>query len=308
MPCYSPLHGFKGPVNANGKRPVVWKAPAGSERQDVPCGKCIGCRLEYSRNMACRCMLEADCHTDNCFVTVTYDDERLPDGFDGNLSVEEHQLFVKRLRHHFKDRKFKFYMCGEYGSQFGRPHYHYLLFGVDFADKVLETVRNGKRLYRSQSLESLWPYGFSSVGSVDYQSAAYVARYCLKKVGTSVERFVDESDGKRYQVDVASGEVKRAEFTLMSRGGRNGTGVGSDWFARYRGDVFPSDQLVVNGKVSKPPRYFLNLLEKADPQMFDDVKARRLEFEGDWNERSDLRLAVKEKVKLAQIKSLKRSL
>lgn len=309
MTCYSPNHCHTDGLNENGRMNIIWRGQnAGMQRVEIPCGKCIGCKLEYSRNIATRCMLEADCHEDNSFVTLTYDDEKLPYGFDGNVSVVEHQLFMKRLRKKMK-KQIRFYMAAEYGGLFGRPHYHYLLFGVDFADKVLETVRDGKRVYSSATLAEVWPFGFSSVGSVTYESASYVARYCLKKVSSDVKRVKDVETGKVYQVDEKTGECKIAEFTLMSRGGRTGKGIAYGWFQKFGlTDVYPVDEMVINGKINKPPRYFDKILEKHDPQMFDLIKEERAKYTRDWNENSDLRLRVKEQVKLAQIKSLKRNL
>lgn len=309
MPCYSPNHCHKDGLNENGRMKIIWRGQnKGLERVEIPCGKCIGCKLEYSRNVATRCMLEASMHDDNSFVTLTYDDAKLPPGFDGNLSVKEHQCFMKRLRKNFS-RPIKFYMAGEYGGLFGRPHYHYLLFGVDFLDKKLECTRDGERVYSSATLEQIWPYGFSSIGSVNFKSASYVARYCLKKVGQPVERVKDPESGLMYQVDKVSGECKIAEFTQMSRGGRTGRGIAYGWFQKYGlVDVFPSDEVIVNGKIQKPPRYFDKLLEKFDPDLYDSIKAERARYTRDWNEESDLRLRVKEQVKMAQIKVLQRPL
>lgn len=308
MACYSPHIVGVGDPKPNGKQNLIWRGNlAGMVKTPIPCAKCIGCRLEYARGMAARCMMEAACHSENSFVTLTFDDKKLPDGFDGNLSVVDHQLFMKRLRKHY-GANIRFYMCGEYGGEHGRPHYHYLLFGVGFPDKVFLMDRKGKYLYRSPTLERLWPFGYSSIGTVDFQSASYVARYCLKKVEAKTERVKFEGDKTVYQVDKASGELKVAEFTQMSRGGRSGRGVGFPWFEKFGSDLFPSDQMVIDGKVNKPPRYFMNQLEKFDPQMYDGVKAVRAENLPHWEESSGVRLRVKEEVKLAQIALLKRSI
>lgn len=309
MPCYSPNIVGVGDPKPNGKMNLVWSGNiAGMEKLGLPCAKCVGCKLEYSRNMALWCMCEADCHRENCFVTLTYDDAKLPKDFNGNVSVREHQLFMKRLRRDFV-QPVKFYMAAEYGGLFGRPHYHYLLFGVDFRDKVLATVRNGNRVYTSERLSKLWPYGFSSVGEVSYESAGYVTRYCLKKVDdVRFDVFKDVETGERLRCEKSTGEVRVAEFNQMSRGGRSGLGIGAEWFDKFAGDLFPSDEFVVNGRVSKPSRYFLKRLELTDPDLFERVKAVRAENVPAWIEGTGERLRVKEEVKLAQIKMLKRSL
>lgn len=179
MTCYSPLHGFKGPETAEGRSRILFKAPAGSERLDVPCGKCIGCRLDYSRGWAIRCMHEASLYENNCFVTLTYDDEHLPK--DGNLHIEDFQKFVKRLRKEAFHDGIRYFHAGEYGGDLGRPHFHAILFNCDFADKVHASSRRGNRLYASEALSALWPFGFHSIGDVTLASASYVARYCMKK-------------------------------------------------------------------------------------------------------------------------------
>jgi hypothetical protein len=125
-------------------------------------------------------MHEAKMHPKNCFITLTYNNEHLPS--DGSLNYEVFQLFMKRLRKKY-GKGIRFYMCGEYGDKLGRPHFHACLFGHDFADKKLwKTTDSKSKLYRSAELEKLWPYGFSSVGDVTFESAAYVARYIMKKV------------------------------------------------------------------------------------------------------------------------------
>ena len=117
-------------------------------------------------------------YDDNCFITLTYSNQHIP--ADGSLDVRVFQKFMKRLRKRFGDG-IRFYHCGEYGSLLGRPHYHACLFNFDFPDKYLWKENNGQKLYRSPSLEELWPYGYSSIGTVTFESAAYVARYILKR-------------------------------------------------------------------------------------------------------------------------------
>lgn len=293
MACYSPLPGFKGELNANGKRPVVWRAPAGTEKQPVPCGKCVGCRLAYSKSMAVRCMHESQMHADNCFVTLTFNDDHLPP--DSSLDVAHVQLFMKRFRKAC-DRKIRYFFAGEYGGRLGRPHYHGLIFGYDFPDRLLKMENaKGDKFYESQELSDLWPFGFHSIGDLNFATAAYVARYCLKKV---VGKEADE-----HYVNRDTGVLRKPEFTVMSRR----PGIGATWFDKYRSDVFPSDQVIVNGGVMKPPRYYDNLLDRDDPDLLESLKIDRA-AKVSWKESTVDRLMIKEQVKLAQIKSLKRSL
>lgn len=184
MPCFKPLDAWR-PIDSSSKK-LVFSYNAkhcGSVTPDlqVPCGRCVGCRLERSRQWAIRVVHEASLHERNCFITLTYSDLHLPD--DRGLHYDHFQLFMKRLRKKYGDG-IRFYMCGEYGDKLGRPHFHACLFNHDFDDKKLwQTTPSGSRLFRSSDLESLWPYGFSSIGDVTFESAAYVARYIMKKVG-----------------------------------------------------------------------------------------------------------------------------
>ena len=203
MPCYYPLHGYRAKhPEPSGKRRIVFNPKQGiqDEQVDVPCGQCIGCKLERSKQWAIRCVHEASMHQDNSFITLTYNDEHLPE--NGQLVKKDFQKFMKRLRK--KCGKVRYYQCGEYGSQYddqgnkitdslnrellGRPHFHACLFGLDFPDKELWTVRNGINLYRSPTLEKIWKKGYSSIGNVTFESAAYVARYITKKLNGDKEK------------------------------------------------------------------------------------------------------------------------
>ena len=183
MACYHPIPAWRNvSENRSDNRLVFEYHPmrciGPTPDLQVPCGQCVGCRLERSRQWALRCVHEASLHKENCFITLTYNDEHLPE--HGHLIYRDFQLFMKRLRKRTGVRV-RFYMCGEYGENFGRPHFHACLFGYNFPDLV--RWKAGKStLYRSKLLESLWTDGYSSVGEVSFESAAYVARYILKKV------------------------------------------------------------------------------------------------------------------------------
>ena len=139
MPCYTPETGYRSRMGRNpetGKWPIVFNVADGYHDMpvQVPCGKCIGCRLDYSRKWAIRCVLEAQMHKENCFLTLTYDDEHLPKG--EKLEKEEMQKFWKRLRK-ATGTKIRYYMAGEYGTEGGRPHYHACVFGWKPRDTVV---------------------------------------------------------------------------------------------------------------------------------------------------------------------------
>ncbi|MEY3590878.1 MAG: hypothetical protein RLZZ466_1399, partial [Bacteroidota bacterium] len=198
MPCYHPLTAFQcadGSIVFHERR---WHNTV--KNLSLPCGQCIGCRLERSRQWAMRCMHEAQLHENNCFITLTYDNTHLPS--DGSLHYKDFQLFIKRLRKKFGIYRIRYYMAGEYGENFGRPHFHACIFGHDFHDKKLwRRSTSGSMLYRSQDLELLWPLGYSSIGDVNFESAAYVARYIMKKVtGHNSKQHYTQTDSETGEI------------------------------------------------------------------------------------------------------------
>lgn len=292
MACYSPLSGWRArQPEPSGKYRIVFNPSHGylDMPMTVPCGQCVGCRLDRSRAWAIRCVHEASLHDNNCFITLTYNNENLPS--DGSLDVTEFQKFMKRLRKKYDDTRIRFFHCGEYGATLGRPHYHACLFGFDFPDKKLWKRNNGIPLYRSASLESLWPFGYSSVGNVTFESAAYVARYIMKKI-------TGDAAAEHYQ-------GLKPEYTTMSRR----PGIAAEWFKKYGSDVYPSDEVIIKGKKLKPPRFYDNMFELIDEDAYNEVKTKRIrENRKRGTENSYDRLAVRRKVKEAQIKSLRRPL
>lgn len=260
----------------------------------VPCGQCIGCRLERSRQWAMRCVHEASLYTQNCFITLTYRQDNLPEDF--GLRKEHFQKFMKRLRRKYPDQKIRYFHCGEYGDKNLRPHYHACLFNFDFDDKVLFSTRDNIPLYTSNSLSDLWPDGFSTVGAVTFESAAYVARYITKKITG------DKAEKAYRRVDPVTGEEYRVipEYTTMSRR----PGIGHAWYKQFKDDCYPSDYLILRGKKMQPPKYYDGLYEHID-EIKTDRKKRAKKHEA---ENTTERLLVREKVKLQQIKSLKRQL
>lgn len=240
-------------------------------------------------------MHEAQLHgSDNCFVTLTYDEAHLPAG--GSLTYRHFQLFCKKLRN--AGYKFRFFMCGEYGDQFKRPHYHACMFGYRPTDLQLFSEARGHRLYTSESLAAHWGRGFVSIGELTQESAAYTARYCLKKItGPEADEYYQHVDqfGEIHNVE--------PEFAHMSRR----PGIGADWFAKYLTDVYPRDGVIMNGRKYKPPRFYDALLEKVLPderEFLDLVRYQKSNNIGD--DCSPERLCVRERVVKARVSFLKR--
>ena len=304
MPCYHPLTAYRskqGRDPRTGKWPIVFNVAEGYRDMEVkvPCGQCIGCRLEKSRQWAIRCIHEASLHEKNCFITLTYNDEHLDPMM--SLNKRDFQLFMKRLRKRF-GAGIRFFQCGEYGSLNQRPHHHACLFGFDFPDKKLWRVNNGVPLYRSAELERLWPFGFSTVGEVTFESAAYVARYVLKKVN-------GEKAFLHYAVyDEETGEYlgqRQPEYITMSRR----PGIGRGWIEKYMSDVYPQDYVVIRkGLKCRPPAYYDRIYDLTNPEEFAIIKVRRQIKARKNPDNTPQRLRVKEMVKERQISRLVRDL
>lgn len=298
MPCYRPLRGWRSrSSNPSGKRSIVFKKQHGYEDQEIelPCGQCIGCRLERARQWAIRCVHEASLYEDNCVLTLTYDDEHLPS--DGSLNVRDIQLFMKRLRKRF-GAGIRFFQCGEYGDNLGRPHHHAIIFNFDFPDKkYLKNSPTGDKLYHSDILSTgtdevppLWPHGYALIGSLTFESCAYVARYITKKIGG--DRAEDHYNGLK------------PEFITMSRN----PGIGKGWYEKYKDDL-NGDFVVINGKRMSVPKFYDGFLELDDIESYYDLKKnRKAEAEKHAENNTLRRLRDREEVKLQQTRSLHRNL
>lgn len=257
MTCYMPIKGWESmKLTEKGKRKIVFRPQEAdtSRPVTVPCGQCDGCRKEYVRKWAARCVNEAACWEDNLFVTLTYNEENLP--VNGTLVPRHLQNFMKYLRNEFGPG-IRFYGCGEYGELGNRPHYHLLLFNHEFHDKKLSTIRNGKRVYVSRKLDKLWKKGLHEIGDVTWESAAYVARYCMKKIPEKLDpdHYLD----------------REPEFVRMSRR----PGIGAYFWEKYKRDILAKDGVVVNKKLLKPPKFYDKLLEKESPKTYEELKTER---------------------------------
>lgn len=314
MPCYHPLDAFRSRLidPSTGKRVITFNSRDRglSDPIKLPCGQCVGCRLERSRQWAMRCVHEAQMFQNNCFITLTFSPEALSKRDNPmSVNVRDFQLFMKRLRKKYHGLEpvpneegeltwpIRFYHCGEYGEKYGRPHYHACLFNFDFPDKKLWKTTNDNRLYISESLSELWPYGFSTIGDVTFESAAYVARYIMKKINGSM------ADEKYY--DRQTGQIIEPEYTTMSRR----PGIGSTWMKKYGSDVYPHDHVVVRGTVCKPPKYYDSILEKTRPYEFDEIKNRRLtDVKKHADNNKPERLRIREHLTKTRLKLLERNL
>lgn len=235
-------------------------------------------------------------HHYSSFITLTFDDEHLP--VTGSVDVCDMQKFMKRLRKRVGPVR-SFY-CGEYGEALDRPHYHACIFGFDFFDRVFHSERDGVKLYTSGILSELWPFGFSTVGNVTFESAAYVARYVVKKVNGEL------ADDHYWRLDERTGEMHQVEpeFAHMSRR----PGIARGWFDKFGDEVFPSDEVISRGHPCRPPRYYDSLLHVQDEALFNAVKAKRVTAIAKFADNcTPERLRVRRRCTEARVKLLKRS-
>lgn len=293
MACHFPLRAwYSKDYNKNGKRPLVFKIDEAAEpdqSMQIGCGRCAGCRLERSRQWAMRIAHEASFYEDNCFITLTFDDPHLnarrPEDKEGNslsnwsIWPREFQLFMKKLRRRNPERKIRYFHCGEYGERpeegqiLGRPHYHACIFNYDFKDKKEFGSRGDNPYYISGELESLWPYGHCVIGEVTFDSAAYVARYIMKKrTGKQAGDHYRRINGFNPETGELEYDPLCPEYITMSRG------IGRNWFNKYQEtDLYNKDYVTVNGKRSRPPKFYDKELERIDEDKYEEIKLKRQE-------------------------------
>jgi len=273
MSCLSPRDAWftKNRHPRTGNRTITFDAKLADRdlHVTVPCQNCRWCRLENSRQFAIRVSLETTLYKDNCFLTLTYAPEHLPKG--GTVDKTHPEEFMKNLReyeryHYYKDGPHPYppplirsFGCAEYGEKNSRPHYHICILNYDFADKIhVESTKRGDPLFESELLNKLWPHGRARIGALNFETAAYVARYVTKKINgpKAVEHY---------------GDLAPERSVCISRR----PGLGAPWFDIFHADVYPFDEIVLRGKKMNPPKYFDKLLEKRNPKLHKQIKARR---------------------------------
>lgn len=245
MPCHNPIPAYRSrALNSSGKRSLVFTKNEGYTDLEIsiPCGQCIGCRLERSREWALRITQEATLHKQSSFVTLTYEDRHLPPNF--SLRKKDLQDFMKRLRF-FSEKPLRYYACGEYGTTSLRPHYHICLFGEDFSSdrKHYKNTPDGYPLYNSKTLSERWTFGHAVIGKLNFETAAYTARYVTKKISGPSAR-------EHYK-------LREAEFSLMSRR----PGIGTHWLQQNISDI-EKGFCWSNGGLHKTPKFYSKKLNQ----------------------------------------------
>lgn len=284
MACYHPITAYNIAPQGE-KKELVFSSAKALEHGPLhpvvlPCRKCIGCRLEYSRQWANRCMLELPYHESSFFLTLTYDDEHLPRSYSADpetgeilapsapLVKRDLQLFFKRLRKN-TGQKLRYMACGEYGEQTFRPHYHAIVFGLRLDDLVpYKASRQGYQYFNSATLDKCWTdengilKGYIVAGAVSWDTCAYVARYIVKKQmgpGSS---------------DVYAQLGLTPEFSVMSRR----PGIGRQYYEDHP-EIWDYDKINIStltgGRSFPHPKYLQHLYEIDEPESARELADKR---------------------------------
>lgn len=247
-----------------------------------PCQTCMNCRLRRAQSSAIRMLHESRFHSQSSFLTLTYSDDKLPP--NGSLRYDDVSSFIKRLRRRLDRTLYKnsltFYRVGEYGENYSRPHYHMILFGFDFSEKLeYHGVQNEKKYvskkddrlyYKSSFLTDCWSHGFADIGNVDYATCLYAAKYVTKKLYGSQASFYDQN--------LLTPERPSSSKHMP---------IGLRWIQKYWKDVYPHDYVIHDGKKLPPPRFYDEWLQKNQPDIYEAVKQNRennLQKQIDWRD------------------------
>lgn len=291
MPCHYPAKAFS---LASGGISFVERGDVTGDIR-LPCGQCMGCRVDRARDWSLRIAHEAKLHDQSYFITYTYSPETLPN--PPSLDYSVFQKYLKRQRK--ASGAFRFFACGEYGDLNRRPHYHAIMFGLKLPDLV--RFGGGKKhpTFTSETVTKAWGLGQVLIGSVTPQSANYVARYNLKKItGDRAEahyKWVDPDTGEEHQLT--------AEMLHMS----TRPGIGAGWYDQFHADFHTHDYAISDGKKLPVPRYYDKLAKRAKVHDVSQIKADRVvkAMPNAWNNTPE-RLAVRATVLASRLSLSKR--
>lgn len=312
MACYQPNYGVGsdfGPVTLHPHRDKALAADG--DYLELPCGRCQACRTRRVRDTAVRShheyltthkpsSVDGSSIPVGCMITLTYRPEDLPP--NASLNKRHWTLFRKRLRERFGP--FRFLHCGEYGDAKQRPHYHALLFGLDFKhDRQVLYRKENRIVWVSDSLTETWGHGFTSIAPLNFATASYTAGYVFKKLskdnwardepGRWVWRPTEENEQPKLPplespftpnrpVRVPHDAKGRFEFVpdrvqeyvTMS----NRPGLGRKYFEKHWRDIYPRDLVFVGKKKFRPPRRYDQWLKDEEPRMWERVMELREEY------------------------------
>lgn len=297
MTCLNPITAWQkrfadltqSPNDYYNDKKIKFKKPGANIIQNyqeikIACGHCLGCRLDHANQWATRIAKEIQNHKDNCFVTLTYANEKLPLTNTGKMTLrkKDFQDFIKRLRYH-TDKKILYFACGEYGPTTFRPHYHAIIMGWK-PDDLKESVmsKTGNSTFTSKKLENIWQNGFVNVQEANYKTACYVARYVQKKAGikptkryaTNEISYIEKIDERTkkpfirikntYKTENKDEWGRQKEFILMSKK----PAIGKDYWDINKKNLKITGNIPIkiedSVKLKTLPRYYKKLWEKED--------------------------------------------
>lgn len=293
MPCYHPIPAYLTPMG------VQFKAKSGDDilnQIHIACSVCIGCRIRRANDWELRIMHEAQLYENNCFVTLTYKRNALP--ANASLCHDDFQRFMKRLRKRTAT-PVRFYMCGEYGPETERPHYHACLFNITFPDqKHAGKSGAGEAFYESDTLNNIWGHGRTTVQPLNNKTASYCARYIMtKKLGKETSYNKITEDGEIIE--------RASEYSAMSLK----PGIGKQWIELYRKDVYRHDYVITRGQQRRPPKYYDEQQKKHDADQMETIKEERTKNARlTYLDQTDERLAIREKVAKAKQQTKQRTI
>lgn len=297
MSCTRPVTAQRYTCPVAGIPAVRFKGFEGEPNLELPCGKCDSCKLRKAKEWALRCWHETQLHDHSFYVTLTYADEHLP--LYEDLNHSHFQKFMKRLRKN-TGAKITYYMCGEYGDQTHRPHYHALIWGYYPPDAEYIYTKNGNRYYKSEKIIKYWRKGFADFSNVSYQNAGYIARYTLKK------QLPKEATQERYTYVDLNGDTKirTLEYIRMS----SNPGIGLNWAKKYVDDWGWKDYVLdPNGFKCPVPRYYLDWFrDEVDSEYYEEQSLKRVEKARANPDNTPDRLRQKEVCTKARLKQLPR--
>jgi len=268
MPCYHPVKGYRKPNGQWTGKDEDFYPP-----MTRPCGYCTGCRFKKQQEWTVRCLNEQITTPEtSSFITLTYKPEKLPT--NSSLDYVHWQKFIRSLKKRNNGKKIRYFGVGEYGDNFGRPHFHAILFGHNFDDKIPLKGKKVKNLFKSKELQSAWcssdqePRGYVSVGDVTPESISYVCGYVQKKI-------YGQRQGQHYKyIDTVTGEVteiannntiflRSPEKAFMSRR----PGIGTDYYNKFHSDMYRLNNncIHIKGKVVAIPNFYNNKFKKENP-------------------------------------------
>lgn len=254
----------------------------------IPCGKCAGCRSDNAKMWSLRAYNEMKMHERNCFITLTYNEDNPLVAKDPlclvSLRYKHFQNFMKRLRKKLNYPDLQYLVCGEYGTENGRAHWHAILFGIDFSeipnDKELVYVSKGYEHYKSKLLQECWsvynkefdtyiPIGYVDLANCDIDCCNYVAGYVLKKLPVGCS-----------DPEVLPGIELVDRCPPMVRSSRR-PAIGYKWYKEYgknaceKGFQYVRDKNDKTCFKAKTPQYYFKKFELDYPDLFRNVKQKR---------------------------------